>query len=362
MKRVFLHREGAFGDHIHMSAVIRAFYEDGWEVTMSYNFKGAQIHTHNPMIARHDYFESSAKDVTKEGRKAHVKKLLAAMKEYDRFVTLQNSIEERLIPGEHSPEYFWPLWLRRAKNADICFYDQSMIYAGLTAKKYMGRAGDVFFKKDEHNHVLDWMEQFKDNYVILWAIRGSMYQKAMYPIAKDICDEFIKRHPEVVIITTGDKFCQQWEWDHPKVIHKSGRMPFRQALNMAKYVDMVVTPETGLGIGAGAFGVPKIMLLTAASLTNIVGNDENDYSLQSPAYCSPCFRAIYNTNNCPLGPERYLNGKIIDHMPIDEYGKEEITQLPICVDFPADMVLERMEEVYSSGYERNRSRPTEEVS
>ena len=209
---------------------------------------------------------------------------------------------------------------------------------------------------------LDYLEQFKDNYVILWAIRGSMYQKAMYPIAEEICTEFIRRHPETVIITTGDKFCQQWEWDHPNVIHKSGRIPFRQALNMAKYADMVVTPETGLGIGAGAFGVPKIMLLTAASLTNIVGNDENDYSLQSPAYCSPCFRAIYNTRNCPLGQPRFLNGKIIDHMPIDEYGKEELTQLPICVDFPAEMVLERMEEAYASGYERNWDRPTEEVS
>ena len=362
MKRVFLHREAAFGDHIHMSAVIRAFYEDNWEVTMSYNFKGSQVQTHNPMITHHDYFESSAQDATEDGRLAHYEKLQRAREEYDKFVTLQHTLEEALIPGEHSPEYFWPLWMRRAKNQDICFYDQSMIMSGFTEKKYMGRSGEVFFTKEEHNFVLDHLDQFKDNYIILWALRGSMYQKAMYPIAQEICDEFIRRHPETIIITTGDKFCRQWEWEHPKVLHRSGRMPFRQALHLAKYVDMVVTPETGLGIGAGAFGTPKIMLLTAASLTNIVGNDENDYSLQSPAYCSPCFRAIYNTNNCPLGPLRLLNGKIIDRMPIDEYGKEEITQLPICVDFPPEMVLERMEEVYNLKHGRNWDRPTEAVS
>ena len=48
------------------------------------------------------------------------------------------------------------------------------------------------------------------------------------------------------------------------VVHRSGRMPFRQALLMARYMDLVVTPETGLGIGAGAYGTPKIMLLTIA--------------------------------------------------------------------------------------------------
>lgn len=345
-----------------MSAVIRAFYEDGWEVTMSYNFKGAQIHTHNPLISYHEYFESGANEATKNMRKGYVKRLKRAMNEYDKFVTLQNTLEETLIPGEHSPEYFWPLWLRRAKNNDINFYDQSMICSGLTEKKYMGRTGDIYFTKFEHNFVLDYLEQFKDNYIILWAIRGSMYQKAMYPITEQICTEFIKRHPNTVIITTGDKFCQQWEWEHPQVFHKSGRIPFRQSLNIAKYVDMVVTPETGLGIGAGTFGTPKIMLLTAASLTNIVGNDKNDYSLQSPAYCSPCFRAIYNTRNCPLGPPRFLKGRIIDHMPIGEYHKEELTQLPICVDFPPEMVLGQMEKIYNSGYERNWDRPTKEVS
>jgi ADP-heptose:LPS heptosyltransferase len=345
-----------------MSAVIRAYYEEGWEVTMSYNFKGAQIHTYNPMITHHDFFEAGAKDATPEMKAQRLKFLKQAIDEYDRFVTLQQSLEEALIPGEHTVEYFWPLWLRRKKNKDICFYDQSMKIAGLTDPKYMGRTGDIFFTKDEHNFVLDYLEQFKDKYIILWAIRGSMYQKAMYPIAEEICTRFINRHPETIIITTGDKFCQQWEWEHPNVIHKSGRIPFRQALNIAKYVDMVVTPETGLGIGAGAMGVPKIMLLTAASLTNIVGNDINDYSLQSPAYCSPCFRAIYNTNNCPKGKTQLLNGKIIDHMPIDEYGKEEITQLPLCVDFPPDMVLAQMEKIYNCGYERNWGRPTEEVS
>lgn len=360
MKKVFLHREGAYGDHVHMSNVIRAFYEDGYQVDMLYNFKGAQVHTYNPMITNHYFFEAGAKDITPKSYKAHLEKMKRFRQEYDRFVSFQNSLERTLLPGEGQPEYFWPLWLRRAKTTDICFYDWSMIWAGLTDQKYMGRSGDVFFPVDDHDVILDWLDQWSDKYIILWALRGSMYQKAMYPIAEEICTEFITRHPETIIITTGDKFCQQWEWDHPNVIHRSGRIPFRQALCLSRYVDMVVTPETGLGIGAGSFGTPKIMLLTAASLTNIVGNDENDYSLQSPAYCSPCFRAIYNTDNCPVGPERCLTGKVIDKCSSD-YGKEIGMRLPICIDFPKDMVLEQMEKIYDLQRDRHRTRPKAEI-
>lgn len=357
-KRVFLYRVGAFGDQIHCSSVVRAYHEDGWEVSMLYNHKGAQIHSYNPMIKHHQYYEASAKGVTRKTWQQHQKEMTIVRDSYDRFISFQKSLEHKLIYEEDSPEYFWPHWKRRARSENLCFYDHSMKWAGLTAPKYMGRTGDVFFKKQENNLVLDWLEPYKDKFIILWAIRGSMYQKAMYPISKEICSEFVRMHPETVIITTGDDFCQQFEWEGKNVIHRSGRMPFRQALCMAQYVDLVVTPETGLGIGAGSFGTPKIMLLTAASLTNIVGNDKNDYSLQSPAWCSPCFRAIYNTDNCHISDSQRVNGansrfivKSVDPTSL-EYGLEREVSLPICVDFPKEMVLARMEEVYQAKHER----------
>ena len=365
MKRVFLYRAGAFGDHIHMSNVIKAFDEDGWEVTFLYNWKGAQIHTFNPRITHHEFFELSAKDVDEKTKKAHVERLLSAEKEYDRFVSFQNSLEHALIYDEGSPAYFWPLWMRRNRSANICFYDKSMQVAGLTDKKYMGWSGEYWNRKEDHEYILNQMRPYEDKFIILWAMRGSMWQKAVCHLAKPICDEWLRRHPESVVITTGDKFCQAWEWDSESgktispergigesasLVHKSGRMPFRQAALMSRYADLVVTPETGLGIVAGSYGTPKIMMLTAASLTNIVGNDKNDYSVQSEAYCSPCFRAIYNTNNCPIGTGIVGVGKIVDDVPNNE-GIHEVP-LPICIEFGKDRMLDRMEEVYAAKHER----------
>lgn len=356
MKRAYLVRYGAYGDHVHMSNVIKALDLDGWHITFEYNYKGAQIHSYNPRVDVHKMFEPfDCKNAGQLNEKFAELKSLEG--QYDLFVNFAYSLEDALIEPENKPSYFWPLWMRRNKNTNICYYDQSMMWAGLTDRKYMGWRGEVFFKKEEHKHILKQLKPYEDKFIILWAMRGSMWQKAVCHIAKDICNEWLRRHPDTVIITTGDEFCRKWEWaadnaitvapdrgigdGSPSLVHKSARMPFRQALHIAKYADLVVTPETGLGIGAGAFGTPKIMMLTAASLKNVVGNDINDYSLQSEAYCSPCTRAIYNTRNCPI------NGK---------------TGLPICVDFDKHTVLKQMEKAYSAGHERNWDTPDEGVS
>ena len=315
------------------------------------------------LVPCNEVFEFAAHLKKPQAISDHYARLIKAQQEYDKFVTLQNSLEGALIAPESSPEYFWPLSLRRQKNSRICYYDQSMMWAGFTERKYMGRTGEIFNKTEDHEYIKKSLSPFDGKFVILWAMRGSMWQKAVCHIAEDICNDWLKEHPETVIITTGDKFCQQWEWDsavgktiYPdkglgdgsaSLVHRSGRMPFRQALLMAGYADLVVTPETGLGIGAGAYGTPKIMMLTAASIKNIVGNDKNDYSLQSDAWCSPCTRAIYNTKNCPLGPGRYITGKNIDWNHKD-YKKVAQQPLPICVEFPKEVVLQKMEEVYKN--------------
>lgn len=323
-----------------MTNVIKALHEDGFEITFEYNYKGAQIHPYNPRIKKHVFFEP-CDDRNAETFDQKFKEIKALEDKYDKVVNFSYSIEEALVEPEHKPSYFWPHWKREIKNGKICFYDQSMEWAGYTADKYKGWGGELYFKRTEHSHVINQLEPYRDNFIILLALKGSTYQKHIRFLARELCDRWAKRHPDTTIITTGEEACKDWEWPSAKgstiapeiglgdgthtLVHKSGRMPFRQALNLTRYVDLVITPETGLGIGAGVFGTPKIMLLTTSNLLNIVGNDKNDFSLQSKAYCSPCYRAIYNTRNCPTNDR---------------------TGLPLCTDFDINDILDQMEKAY----------------
>ena len=216
-KSVLLVRWGAFGDHINITNVIKAFDEDGWDVSVEYNYKGVQIHKHNPRIKRHIFFDPSL-PATKNRLltdpyyvEKHIK---AVSKNYDKVVVFQDSLENALIEPSSSSRYFWPLSKRRAKNANACYYDQSMLWAGLTDKKYMGWSGELFFTDEEKNIVKEWIDKnAKDRYLILWGLRGSMWQKVTFHHAAEVIEEFTKRHPETLVVTTGDERCKSLEWD-----------------------------------------------------------------------------------------------------------------------------------------------------
>lgn len=341
--RVIVVRYGAFGDHVYITPVIRQLHMDGHEVTLETNWKGYQIHADNPRIKEIIHFDPLTEENVKtmQGDKMFLARRISDyFDKYDSVVCLQDSLEGALIEPTTSSRYWWPLWMRRAKNAHVNYYDQSMMWAGYSDAKHMGHGGEIWFPREDHAAVGKMMEKYKDRFVILWALRGSMYQKAMFHWARNVIDTYLEKHPEAVIITTGDEECRKVEWTHPQVVNMSGRWPFRQAALTAAYVDMVVAPETGLGVVAGAYGTPKIMFLTAASLKNVVGNDKNDYSMQSPAYCSPCTRAIYDTMSCP----KSSNGK----------SDLDGTVSPLCVDFGVEEVLGRIEEATKGAIARGR--------
>lgn len=331
VKKVYLIRYGAWGDHMHMSNVISAFKRRGYYVGMEYNWKGAQLMTHNPHIDAHYPFDPWLDpEILKKPMSWLLEQQRSRNKSYDLVVDFSHSLETGMIAAEDMEEYYYPNYLKNRKYGRICYYDQSMHWAGIMDED--GKSGEVYFTSAEHETIKKKLAPYKDRYKILWCLSGSMWQKAIYPWSKDVCDEFLRQHPDAVIWTTGGPECVKYQWNHDRVINVSGSIPFRQAALMTRYMNLVVTPETGLGIVAGSYSTPKIMLLTAASIRNIAGNDKNDFSMQSDAHCSPCHRAIYNTRNCL---------------------KEAKTGLPICVFFDKERVLARMEYVYNLRHPQN---------
>lgn len=352
-KRVYLIRYGAYGDHLHMSPVLRAFKEEGWHVTFEYNFKGAQIHTYNPNIDVHVPREPE-KGLYEQDPKAkyqHYKRLKKIEGAYDRLVDFGGSLEHSLIASEKDPEYFMPKDWRNRAYGDMPFHDQSMKWAGLP-EKYRGRRTEIYFRDKEHEHVKRALAPLRERwpFLMMWSIAGSMWQKAIYPWAKEVCDEFMARHPDVCLLITAGPEYAKYVWGGERVYDCVARKhPFRQVLLMTRYINLLVTPETGIGIGAGAYGTPKIMLMTAASVKNIVGNDRNDFSIQSEAWCSPCHRAIYNMDTCDTAPTD-MDCRVAHRDFNSPRQKLESRRLPICVFFGKDRVLEQMEKAYAMHY------------
>jgi ADP-heptose:LPS heptosyltransferase len=100
-------------------------------------------------------------------------------------------------------------------------------------------------------------------------------------------------------------------------------MPFRQALLITKYVNCVIGCESGLMIGASMWYTPTIMLMTAASIESHCKYNPNDYSIQSPAYCSPCYKGPYQYRGCP-----HKNGN------------------PLCVYFNVVDIINKIKQIY----------------
>lgn len=321
---IYLARYGAFGDQIFCSPLPRALKEEGYEVIFEYNWKGAQIHELNPFIDKHIMFDPHVSKISHTDLLMRHREII---KKYDYFVNLSGSLEKSLTSSQTDPIYFYPKQWRVEAKCQTNYYAQCMKWSGLP-EKYWGRTGEIYFTQEEHKIVKKYLEPFKNKFVILWGLRGSMQQKDISHWSRTVIEEFHRRHPDTFfIVTTGvENTAVSFENDYVK--STIGKLPFRQVILMCRYVNGVVSAETGLGVAAGAYGVPKIQCLTSCSLQNLVSNDKNDFSLQSEAWCSPCTRAIYDTGTC---------GVLGEH--------------PICTYFDKKKVLEQLEKIYNLDYE-----------
>jgi ADP-heptose:LPS heptosyltransferase len=179
----------------------------------------------------------------------------------------------------------------------------------------------------------------RDKFVVLWALAGSSMHKC-YPWCENVALEFLRRHPESMTITVGDDATRLIEWDHERALKKSGIWDIRSSMMVTKYVDLVISPETGMLNAAGCYQTPKIGLLTHSNKTNLTKYFSNDYSMQADIECSPCHRMIYSHNAATDCPKLSLG---------------EGAWLCACVGaFDPNKLLKRMENIYAAWKAKNK--------
>lgn len=343
MKSVYVTRYAAMGDHIHASHIPRLLKEHcGFDyVCFEYNNKGMAIYANNPFIDEHIVFEPSKPGIA-EKPMSYIEKRYEQIMErrgFTKHVNLLNSIEHGYIAMENQNEYYRDSEFRRQKFGEHNYYDQTTIFAGYP--EHVGMKGDLFFTEAEYEQVQRiYMDRYVDNFVLICNLSGTSKHKLFYN-AESIIKSFLSKHPEAICITMGDEDAKvHLDFFGDQIVNRAGAFnkdgkfdggkvyPFRQSMLMTKYADLVIGCESGLMVAATLLGAPTVQLMTAASIKNHGGDFENDYSLQSPAACSPCHKGPYEYFGCPrmkLMGENY----------------------PACIKFDPQVVLDRMEKVFN---------------
>jgi ADP-heptose:LPS heptosyltransferase len=246
---------------------------------------------------------------------------------YDKVINLYGSIEFGLLCMENQNEYYMSQELRASRYAGRNFYDETTIFAGypdLVGKYH----GEMFFTPTEEDVVSNWLKlpKFEGKHLVMVNISGTGPHKRFVQ-AKEYIHRLIEADDNVHVITTGCAECKDKDVVIPgKTTSLVGRFPFRQAALVSKYMDCVVGCESGMMCVATMWHTPVVQLMTATDIIAHNKYNPNDYSLQSPARCSPCYKGPYQYRGCPS-----VDGN------------------PLCVYFDVDKIVDRtIEALYAN--------------
>ena len=299
MKTAIISRYGAYGDVLHSAhlpeLIKKHFGVD--RVTYETNYQGIQILQNNPFIDELVYVD--AMKFTSNSLEQHWNYLAD---QCDMFFNLYHSIEYGCIAMEDEQSYFRNDEYRRKKYGHMPMCDVLTRWAGLPESCY-GTRGKLYYPESEHEIAKNWVEKTKEKYgvkhMVLVCPSGSSLHKKFYE-AEQFCLDVLEKHKDVMIVTTGDKYCLEQDVKHERALSKITKWNFRTVALMVKYMDCYIGPNTGLSCVANVWDAPTIQLFTADTLTTHSGYAKNAYGVQSPVKCSPCHKGPYKFIGCPI--------------------------------------------------------------
>ena len=294
VKKALVFRLGAYGDIVHCSHIPRLLKDQGYGIVdFVTNAKGYELLLENPFIDKLTYFEP-ADNIPMD--LIHKEWELIA-DGYDKFINLYKSLEYGVISMEDQNVYYMSDEVRRGRYASVNYYDQTTATAGYP--ELCGRyLGEIFFTKEEDRKVKKCVEELSGKFIVMLNLSGTGPHKVLYR-AKEIADRILNTYPDSHIILTGGNREKQYEFSGDRITSIVGTFPFRQALHLTKYVDCVIGCESGIMCGSNMWGTPTIQIMTGTCLIAHCKYARNDFSFQSQAKCSPCYKGPYKYLGCP---------------------------------------------------------------
>jgi ADP-heptose:LPS heptosyltransferase len=303
-------RWGGLGDQLFVEPVIRYLKKQGHTIVYSTTERGRMMLANNPNIDEVIFTpDATVKDVRAYWDE-EIRRVGA-----DRVVNWSESIEVALLKHPLDPKYNAPKF-ERVKECDINAFDQSFKWAGINPEEVSEeeKRPQMYFTEEEEREVEKffepysgggWMIEPKRKMVIMWAMSGSALHKA-YPYAMTVMRSLLEKYDNLYFLTVGDEACKLLEPDRctfkeaNRIIDCSGRWNVRKTMLAIKHCQMVIAPETGVLVGSGMYDTPKIGLLSCVTKNHVTKYFKNDYSIEAQGVgCSPCFRLVYNSFQCP---------------------------------------------------------------
>src|SRR3972149_1079462 len=208
--RACIVRYGALGDMIMLTPLIHRLYDDGYEVTLNITPYAAEVIKHNPYVH----------NIIHQEREAIPNPTLGAYwddwsKDYEKYINLSESIEGKLLTVEGRRDYHThAAWRRERCNHN--YIDWTMQLGGYPEIK--GMRGELFFSDKEESNAEEIRQDYKNRYLILWALNGSSHHK-IYGLLPPVAGEWLDSHKDAVMVTMGGDRAKPLEFEHPQVIN-----------------------------------------------------------------------------------------------------------------------------------------------
>ena len=302
-KSVLVIRYGAIGDGVQTASVLKALYDEGYEVHLNTVPTTHEILALDPHV---DAFWLQAQDQVPNPELGAYWEQLRQEGRWDRIVNLCESVEGELLALPGRIRHAWPEKLRR----EVCGvnYLERMHDIAEVSKERLGHA----FYPSEDEKLWAERERFRlagGRPFIVWALIGSALHK-VYPHA-DVVANWIAKNTDAVVAFVSDpgagkelqdkviKKAVDAGADPERIYGAAGLWKIRQAITMAQRADIVIGPETGLINAVGFEANRKIVFLSHSSPENLTKHWRNTAPLYAKALpCWPCHRMHYDWSTC----------------------------------------------------------------
>lgn len=293
-KTVCIVKYGGYGDGLYATPLYRLYKEMGYYVVANIQPDNIPIIENNPFIDEYHIQNKYVIPMTKLGEYFE-----ALKKKYRKVINLCQVVERGLILEERDEELYNLDTFERNKRFNINYYDKIIEASGLHET---GLNPELYLTENEQRLGEYFQSKHKGKFKIQWQLTGSSWHK-LNPYCDQIIDKLTEKYPDIEVFLTGGDIVRLLAWENKQVFSRIGIWNIRQSMIMTKFMDLVVSPETGILNASGCFDTPKIGLLTHSSKENLTKYFKNDYSIQSEVNCSPCHRLVHDPGKCPLDRE-----------------------------------------------------------